>query len=294
MSLQSWQCHSTLASQTACKDLCIKISNSSQPMIHKDDITIMLRCWCTICSWILYCNFQRCSILYKGKCIHRDLHIAGAWALHPTPLEQHSVQVHIVYTDWKEKKLSEKILADFNLNMMHFRKENFVRRVVKVLSSDLVCDRVHKFRAFQNEADNPAPADQTRLDAHYTTRILVVRQQSFHRRHHEVARPFATAADSAPIPKKADSPIPADQIHPDVHYTMQILVVQQQSLRWYEASGLQTPALPSSQPCLPFWLPKLSKLTLKLPTEGWGGGEQKQKKQPQKLTKILLTIRSLQ
>jgi hypothetical protein len=33
---------------------------------------------------------------------------------------------------------------------------------------------------------------------------------------------------------------------------------------------------------------------LKLPTEGWGGGEQKQKKQPQKLTKILLTIRSLQ
>jgi hypothetical protein len=86
MSPQFWQCCSTLASQTACRDSCIKISNSSQPMIHKDDNTIMLRCWCTICSWILYCNFQRCS---KGKCIHRDLHIAGAWALHQTPLEQH-------------------------------------------------------------------------------------------------------------------------------------------------------------------------------------------------------------
>ncbi len=79
MSLQFWQCHSTLASQTACRHSCIKISNSSQLMIHKDDNTIVLRCWCTICSWILYCNFKRCSILSKGKCIHRDLHIAGAW-----------------------------------------------------------------------------------------------------------------------------------------------------------------------------------------------------------------------
>jgi hypothetical protein len=54
-------------------------------------------------------------------------------------------------------------------------------------------------------------------------------------------------------------------------------VVQHQSLRWYEASRLQTPALPSSQPCLPFWLPKLSKLTLKLPTEGEGGKKKTEK-----------------
>jgi hypothetical protein len=67
MSLQFWQCRSTLASQTACRDSCIKISNSSQPMIHKDDTTIMLRCWCTICSWILYCNFQS-TRLY---CVYR-------------------------------------------------------------------------------------------------------------------------------------------------------------------------------------------------------------------------------
>jgi len=205
-----------------------------------------------------------CTLLGHGHCIR-------------PPWNSIQYSPYCVYK-LERKRTIRKKLADFNLNMMHF-KEHFKKKTLcaelSKFSSDLVCDRVHKFRAFPNEADSPAPADQTRLDAHYTTRILVVRQKSFHRRHHEVARPTAPA--SAPLPKKADSPIPVDQIHPDVHYTMQILVVQHQSLRWHEASRFQTPALPSSQPCLPFWLPKLSKLTLKLPTE-WGEKTQKNRK----------------
>jgi hypothetical protein len=65
---------------------------------------------------------------------------AGVQFVHESFIAIFKVHVHIVSIDWKDEKLSEKILADFNRNMIHFkehfRKENFVRRSVKVLFSD--------------------------------------------------------------------------------------------------------------------------------------------------------------